>query len=241
MTGQALQRFPSQLPRVSGIVFSPDGRTAVSWSRSWSGVVRSVVKTWDLASGRVRHELSREGVSSFVLAPDGSWAIDDAGFGELTLWDLVSGRAERTFRGHRSWATGSAVSADGLTLLTGGQDHSLRVWDVTTGSERATLSTAEASPRYLALSTDGGLAASVGDGATIRLWHVTTRRELVRLVAFADGWVAYTPDGHYRGSPEGEAQLLVRSGDALEPIDAHRATRHRPDRVVDALKVLVRP
>jgi WD40 repeat protein len=241
MTGQALRHFPAQLPRVRGIVFAPDGQTAVSWSRSWGGMLRSVVRTWDLTSGRVRRELSREGVSSFVLAPDGSWAIDDAGFGELRLWDLVSGRVQRSFQGHRSWATGAAVSADGLTLLTGGMDHSLRLWDVTTGSERATLSTTEALPRYLALSADGSLAASVGDGATIRLWDVTARRELVRLVAFTDGWVASTPDGHYRASPEGEARLLVRSGDALEPIDAHRAARHRPDRVVDALKALVRP
>ena len=49
------------------------------------------------------------------------------------------------------------------------------------------------------------------------------------------GWVAFTPEGYYDGSPGVERFLRWRVGDASLPADRYAATYHRPDLLRKAL------
>ncbi|HEU4323384.1 MAG TPA: hypothetical protein VFS21_09590 [Roseiflexaceae bacterium] len=55
------------------------------------------------------------------------------------LWDVSSGQAFYTLRGHTGPVTAAAWSADGTTVLTASADKTARVWSVATGQQLNTL------------------------------------------------------------------------------------------------------
>jgi WD40 repeat protein len=46
-----------------------------------------------------------------------------------------------TLRGHTNEVLSLAITADGKTLISGGNDKTIKLWDLTTRKERATLKT----------------------------------------------------------------------------------------------------
>src|SRR5262249_5369627 len=66
----------------------------------------------------------------------GSVLLDNGtGEGSLRLWDLVTGKEIRRFKGHTKDVRRVVVSPDGKQLLSGSFDGTMRLWDVQTGKE----------------------------------------------------------------------------------------------------------
>jgi WD40 repeat protein len=113
-------------------------------------------------------------------------------------------------------------------------DRSLRtVWEVKTATE----------VRAVNASADGTLVVSTLSDGTVRWWRAADGALLLTLLATRDGWVAWTPTGHYDAGPGGESLIgwLVDRPDASVPdwfgIGRFRERFHRPDvidRVLDA-------
>ena len=101
---------------------SPDGRYVLSCSTDGS------VRLWDRAATEPRRVLAAVGVYVVAPAPTGPQVFTGAWDGVITCWDLPSGRPIRTFAGHQDTVFALAVSADGRTLASGGQDGTVRVW-----------------------------------------------------------------------------------------------------------------
>ena len=98
-----------------------------------SGSDDGSAKLWDVRVRRCVQTFAAEArypvtAVAFAHAAD---AVFSAGLdNRVTCWDLRTGGASLTLKGHSDTITGIAVSADGAHVLSNSMDNSLRVWDV---------------------------------------------------------------------------------------------------------------
>lgn len=113
-----------------------------------------------------------------------------------------------TLQGHKDWVNSIALSPDGHTLASGGEDKTVKLWNINTGQEIRTLKKGwwykghDAPVRTVAFSPDGQTLASGSDDNTIKLWEVSTGK--IRRILHGEGYwvrtVAFSPDGKFLAS-----------------------------------------
>ena len=77
---------------VSGVAFSPDGKTLATW-QSWRGDPR--VSLWDVATQQLRATLAGGGndsMISLVFSPDGKTLVAGGQNNSLIVWDVATGQ-----------------------------------------------------------------------------------------------------------------------------------------------------
>jgi WD40 repeat protein len=93
----------------------------------------------------------------------------------IKIWQLSTGVELRTLTVDLNWWVHSvAISPDGQTLVSGGDD-TITIWDLSTGQELGTLtghSEHSDEVKSLAISPDGQTLVSGGDDGTIMIWRV---------------------------------------------------------------------
>jgi type II secretory pathway predicted ATPase ExeA len=114
---------------------------------------------------------------------------------------------DRTLKGHSSWVTAVAFSADGRRLASGSWDQTVKFWDVATGQGLATIDSEVKGIEALAFSHDGHLLAAESSTNTVALLDATTGRPIRTLpggeplgVLDATTWVysiAFSPDSRW--------------------------------------------
>ena len=77
-----------------------------------------------------------------------------------------------TLSGHTAPVRAIAISRDGQTLASGGDDKTIEVWNLKTGENLHTLSGHTERVTSLAISPDGKTLASSSDDNTIKLWNL---------------------------------------------------------------------
>jgi len=109
--------------------FSPDGKTLATSS----GYAESVVRLWDVASGRELRSLEghRGYVQDLLFWLDGTKLASSSADQTIRVWDLQSGRSIAIFRGHKDEVWRLALLPDSKTLVSGSKDGSVRLWDTT--------------------------------------------------------------------------------------------------------------
>ncbi|MDM8516024.1 caspase family protein [Desulfobacterales bacterium HSG16] len=201
-TGREIRTFKGHTEVVSSVVFSPDGKCALSGS--WD----ETLKLWNISTGReirtFKHDME---VNSVAISPDGRYAL--SGSGEhyictsssefLKLWDISTGREIRTFHGHKDDVTSIAISPDGKYALSGSQDETLKLWNIETGSEIRTFRGHEDTVSSVAFSSDGRYALSGSRDSTLKLWNIETGDEIRTFRGYNDTVysVAFSPEGKY--------------------------------------------
>ena len=88
---------------------------------------------------------------------------------------------DQTLQGHTGAVAAVAVTSDGRTLVSVGNDKTVRLWDVGTGKLRKVLEGHTDWVGSLVLTRDGGRAVTAGGDNTIRVWDIRGQKELKSL------------------------------------------------------------
>jgi hypothetical protein len=136
-------------------------------------------------------------VSRVLFSADGKKALSGGWDHVVILWDVASGKEERSFTGHQSVIGGLAFLPGGKHILTGSHDGTLREWEIATGKEVGKRMEHPTGIDDLALSPDGKTVLTACFDNIVRLWDVSTHAEVREYKGHTGGvtGVAFTPDG----------------------------------------------
>ncbi len=187
-----MKRFGKHGRWVSGMAFSPDGRTLVSCSEDGK------VKVWEVATGRLATspELPDERWKDVTFSPDGSVLAAAGSDHGLVLWNVATWTIQHRIREQdRLGAEALAFTPDGrhLALSLG---FAARMIDVATSKEVWCSPKQPVGMSAIAVSPDGATLATTGH--MIKLWDFASGQEKTPSLTGHSGSVdsvAFSPDG----------------------------------------------
>jgi WD40 repeat protein len=224
-TGEERYRLP-QSDDIWSLAFSPDGNSVLL------GSLTGAVRIWNIPP---RSEFPDFGhftgpVAGIAISPDGkSLAVSVAsGEGELTLWDMDTGKLQQLLAKAEFINFAVRFSPDGRYLLSGNYSGVARLWDVATGEEARQFTYPSSMNIYdVAFSPDGKQILIGGPDPDLRVaiakvWNVQTGELLTSLYLPADDdaifRVAFSPDGQFMLTTHGlpPSARLWKAGNGKE-------------------------
>src|SRR5262249_34257133 len=121
-TGKVLGRFPGQNYSLSGLAFSPDGRTLATATTDRQSGKDLMIRLWDVATVKEVRHFGTHSVHALSYAPDGKTLASGDADGAVRLWDVADGHEVRRIRGHQREVYTVAFAPDGKTLASGSFD-----------------------------------------------------------------------------------------------------------------------
>src|SRR5262249_6465704 len=218
-TGKALRTIAVEKQIVFHATFSPDGKLLATASGSGKAVpvVPGAIRLWNPATRELVRTLQSHHLRAYVAAfspdvrrlrPGGIATIDESkkvavrganATGEITLWDLQTGKELWTRGGHTGAVGSLAFSADGKTLASSGGlfDGKVKLWDVAAGTDLGTLRFAAESVRPVAFGPKAATLVVLSDNPTgkeqgpqftvqVSLWD-TIEKKQVKAVNIKNG------------------------------------------------------
>jgi RNA polymerase sigma factor (sigma-70 family) len=204
-SGKEQRPLSGQAGKTAGLAFSADGTQLATASDD------SRIRVWDVVKGKVVSQFSARGSIKagpnlplpLVFGPAGDSpraigrTLAAAVSGQVTLWDLGTGKVLAELRGHKGDIYALASSPGGRLLASAGYDQTVRVWDAAAGKQLHSLTGHRSGVVALAFSPDGKILASAGHDQTIRLWDPHAGKEILAAEGHGHGLngVAIAPDG----------------------------------------------
>jgi WD40 repeat protein len=196
---------------LSAIALSPDGQTVAV------GIGQDL-KLFNVATGAVLTTLARHQgpISRIEFSPAGRRLASADEAGAIEIWDLASGRIEKTLRAGAT-VTALRFAPDGRTLASALRDYSILLWNFPSGGLQQKLHKHSAVINALAFSPDGQLLASGSDDRTVVIWETASGKSK-RTLKGHDQTVtslAFSTDGSLLACAGGNASVVlweVRNG-----------------------------
>jgi len=181
---------------VTGVVFSPDGKFALSCSL---GEEDNSIRLWDIFDGRqiwITENTVTLHPNSIGFSPDGQQVVHSLLNHTISVYDLETGQNLLALQGHTDLISFMSFSADGRLAVSCGLDKSVRIWNIEQGKEIKQIEDDMVVRRPI-FSPDGRLiAAPVPDGSIV-LWNVENGNRFLRLKGHEGTiWsVSFSPGG----------------------------------------------
>jgi WD40 repeat protein len=213
---RTLRTMRATAERIGFMVFSPDGTRLATLNDD-----QTTVRVNDVTSGGVIFAHQRHGgqVRHVAFSPDGR-RIATAGWDpsvttgldpSVTIWDVATGRALRSFGGGHLSSNHVAFSPDSRRLAAAYDDHTACVWDAETGREILTLKGHTELVGWVAFSPDGRRIVTASEDHTAKVWDAAVDREFLPLSGHTGNVSAatFSPDGQrvVTGSDDGTARV----------------------------------
>ncbi|XP_071707124.1 notchless protein homolog [Rutidosis leptorrhynchoides] len=109
-------------------------------------------------------------VNHVYFSPDGQWIASASFDKSVKLWNGITGKFVKVFRGHVGPVYQISWSADCRLLLSGSKDSTLKVWDIRTGKLKQDLPGHADEVFAVDWSPDGEKVASGGRDRVLKLW-----------------------------------------------------------------------
>jgi WD40 repeat protein len=207
-TGNEVRRCdPPKKEPPSQLAFSRDGKELAAAVRENNALI------FDVATGKTLQVLNYYWPDCVAFAPDGKTAAFAGDPSAVRLFDPKTGKElGQEWDGHQSAVTDVALSSDGKTAASGGDQ--LRLWDVAHSKSLRTIPIPGRYVESLAMTPDGQRVATGGRDKMVRLWEVATGKEILQFKH--EGTLralAFSPDGKRLAS--GDLQLNIRVWDLV--------------------------
>jgi WD40 repeat protein len=176
---KAPRKFRGNDYAMLSLAFSPDGKILAAAARKGTGA--DVIFLWDVASGNMR-ELCRPELFAFtwnvIFLPDGKTLASAGPDNTACLWDIATGKATRSFKGHDDRVSVVALSPDGKTLATGGSDNTVRFWDVASGKQTQRITERPGHILRITYGADGKSVIVRGRSNVVTRWDIAAAKKL---------------------------------------------------------------
>jgi len=199
-SGRLVHTLKGHTANVEAIAWSPDGKIIASGSEG-----DKTVRLWDSSSGKQIHSFDADRCFRLEWSPDGkSLASGMYNYDtklETLIWDIAAKELQLRCEGSLlGW------SADSKAVLTWDGSGRVRWWDNQTGE----LLRGVEFPFFAILApSPNGRFAAMDTGGAFRIGDLHNGTFPLTLVPLRGGqWLAVRPDGHYRGSPGVEKEIV---------------------------------
>ena len=219
-TGKVKHKMVGKGKSIWSVGFSKDGRS-IGWGKKWkqSSVFKfgSLEQSFKIKSYSRAYELSMgpelKSDSGFIrgIKSVGPWSIRTKDNADETLEILQNGRVIHSItRGstsgydHRSLT----LTPDGQTVISGGMNGIIASYNPRTGKKIHKFFGHTSDVWGVAASPDNRFLVSGSDDQTVKLWEIDSGRLLLTIFQGTDNeWVAWTPEGYYTASLNGDKYI----------------------------------
>ena len=193
---------------ITAIVASPDGKSvAVAHSDGR-------VNLLDATSRAETRQLIGPGdraAAGLVFSSDGRYLVSVDRDSAARVWNVETGAASLTLRGHEHPLRSVSASADSSLIATAGEETRVMLWNGSTGQLKRILSGPTDFVNSVSVSRDGQWVASGDANSRVVVWNAATGQVVSTLRGHASevNAVAFSPDGHTLASAGEDGKVIL--------------------------------